>query len=241
MEISERELRSMAREVDEQHREGMATMAADAAELHSLTRPLRATSRRRFLAGAGAGGLTLTIGSAVLPIERLLTPAAAQALNDEEVAAFAESLELAAVETYGKVLQASQLKTAGLAETAAMFSSHHVEHARAFGSAAGTKASGKANVKLAESIGDQLKGARDEKAALRVLADLETAAAATYLFALGALQAPSGLQLAASILPVESQHAAVLGQALGKPMADYVPPFESKDKSLDPAKFPVLK
>ena len=34
MEISEREVRAMVRAVDEQHREGMATMAADIAELH---------------------------------------------------------------------------------------------------------------------------------------------------------------------------------------------------------------
>ena len=241
MEISDRELRRMAREVDGQHRDGPATVAAGGADLHALTRPRPASSRRRFLAGAGVGGLVLTIGRAVLPIDQLLTPAFGQALTDEDVAAFAESLELAAVETYAKVAQAGQLKSAGLAETAAMFSAHHAEHAKAFGGAAGTKASKKANVKLAESIGDQLKSARDEKAALRVLADLETAAAATYLFALGAMHSTAALQLTASILPVESQHAAVLGQAVGNVMADVVPAFESKEKSVDPAKFPVLK
>ena len=241
MEISERELRRMVLEVDDQHREGMRATATDVAELHALSRPHRATSRRRFLTGATAGGLVLTIGRAVLPLDRLLAPAFGQALSDEELAAFAESLELAAVETYAKVAQAGQLKSPGLAETAATFSAHHAEHATAFGAAAGAKASKRANPKLVESIGDQLKNARDEKAALRVLADLETAAAATHLFAIGAMQSTGALQLAASILPVESQHAAVLGQAVGNVMADVVPAFESKEKSIDPAKFPFVK
>jgi hypothetical protein len=68
--------------------------------------------------------------------------------------------------------------------------------------------------------------------------DLENAAAATYLFALGALADVSALKLTASILPVESQHAIVLGTALGKPLKDLVPSFQTVDAKVDPAKFP---
>ena len=66
MEISEREIRQLTTDVDEQHRDGMVTMANDLRELHAETRALRATSSRRDLfrkAGVGAG--VLTIGSVV--------------------------------------------------------------------------------------------------------------------------------------------------------------------------------
>ena len=44
---------------------------------------------------------------------------------------------------------------------------------------------------------------------------------------------------AASILPVESQHAVVLGSVLGKPATDYVPSFETTDAAVDPTKYPI--
>lgn len=239
MEITERSLRSMVREVNDQHRESMTTMATDLAELHSSSRSWRA-SRRSLLGRVGLGGLALSMGNYLLPFERLLTPAFGQALADDDIAAFAESIELAAVEAYKAAASGGKVKTAAVGEAATMFAGHHSEHAAAFGGAAGSKASGKPNPKLLEAVSGQLKGATDEKAVLQVAFDVENAAAATYLFALGALQAPAALQLAASILPVESQHAVVLGQILGKPAADFVPGFESKEKAIDPAKFPVL-
>src|SRR4051794_17518523 len=69
------------------------------------------SSRRRFLRGAGTAGLSgivVSLGAAVLPIEHLLPVAAAAEapapapLDDPTIAAFAESLELAAVAAYQK-------------------------------------------------------------------------------------------------------------------------------------------
>jgi rubrerythrin len=238
MEISEREIRQLTTDVDEQHRDGMVTMADDLRELHAETRALRATASRRDLfrkAGVGAG--VLTIGSVVMPFSKLL-PVAAQELTDGDIAAFAESVELAAVEAY-KAAAGSGKLAAPIVEAGTMFAGHHQEHAQAFGGAAGDKATGKPNATLLQAVGDQLEGAQDQTAILQIAYDLENGAAATYLFALGALTSEAALKLAASILPVESQHAVVLGSVLGKPATEFVPSFENQDKALDPAKFPV--
>jgi hypothetical protein len=240
MEISERHLRQLAHDVDEQHHDGMATMATDIAELHAETRSFRASDRRSFLRTAGIGAGALTIGGTALSFSSLMPAGAVEEpkLGDDDIAAFAESVELAAVEAYKAAAASGKLQPA-VVEIGTMFASHHQEHAGAFGGAAGSKASGKANAKLLATVADQLKGAGDQAAVLQIAYDLEEAAAATYLFALGALKSEAALQLSASILPVESQHAVVIGSALGKPATDYVPSFQTSDKAVDPAKFPV--
>lgn len=240
MEISERHLRLLARDVDEQHRDGMATMATDIGELHAETRSFRATDRRSFLRKAGIGAGALTIGGTALSITNLL-PAGAQEekeLTDGDIAAFAESVELAAVEAYKAAAGSGKLQPA-VVEIGTMFAGHHQEHAGAFAGASGGAAKGKPNAKLLTAVGDQLKGAADQAAILQIAYDLEEAAAATYLFALGALKSKAALQLSASILPVESQHAVVIATALGKSASDYLPSFQTSDKAVDPAKFPV--
>jgi predicted RecA/RadA family phage recombinase len=81
---------------------------------------------------------------------------------------------------------------------------------------------------------------------------MENAAASTYLYSLGILTDKGALQLTASVLPVESQHAVVLGQVLGiapftavagssDPYAGsgYVPYFVTQDQKVDPAVYPV--
>lgn len=239
MEISARHLRQMAADVDEMHRDGMATMATDIAELHAETRAFRASDRRSFLRKAGIGAGALTIGSSVLSISNLLPAGAQEAkLTDGDIAAFAESVELAAVEAYKAAAGSGKLQPA-VVEVGTMFAGHHSEHASAFAGASGGAAKGKPNAKLLTAVGDQLKGAKDQAAILAIAYDLEEAAAATYLFALGALKSEAALKLTASILPVESQHAVVLGSALGKPATEYVPNFQTSDKAVDPAKFPV--
>ena len=46
--------------------------------------------------------------------------------------------------------------------------------------------------------------------------DLENVAAATYLAAIGVVKSPAGIKTAASIQPVELQHAAILNFLLGQ-------------------------
>ena len=237
MEISERRLRRLTVAVDEQHRDGMATLASDIAELHAETRSLRAHSPRSFLRAAGVGAGGLAVGTSVLTFRSLL-PAGAEELTDVDIAAFAESVELATVEAYKAAAGSGKLQPA-MIKVGTTFAGHHAEHAQAFAGASGGKATGKPNPKLLEAVGGQLQGAADQAAILAIAYDLENAAAATYLFALGALKSEAALALTASILPVESQHAAVLGSALGKPATEFVPSFGTQDRAVDPAEFPA--
>lgn len=241
MEISERELARLVRDVDDSHRQGMTTMAADIAELHQGEGArLRRGPQRTLVRAAGLGGAAVAIGSVLLPMGRLIGVANAQS-GDAGVAAFAESVELAAVAAYMAAAQSGKVTTKAVLDAATTFAGHHKEHGAAFGGAAGSAATGKANQKLLDAVGPQLQAAADENAVLEIAYSLENAAAATYLFALGALTSKAALQLTASILPVESQHAIVLGTVLGKPATDktYLPPFQTEDGAVTPDKFPI--
>jgi len=256
MEISETALRRLVGDVDDQHRAGLATLPADLAELHhGEGRRTMAASRRQFLQGVGLGGLALTIGPAVLPLQGLLSPAAAATapkLTDEQIAAFAESLELAAVAAYQQA--AAKLTTPAVVSAASTFAGHHAQHATAFAALSKGKATGKPNPRLLQTLSAEIHDAASENATIQIAYDMENAAASTYLYALGVLTDKAALELTASILPVESQHAVVLGQALGlapftlatgstDPYAGsgYVPYFVTQDLKVDQAVYPVAQ
>jgi Ferritin-like domain len=239
MEISERSLRQMVREVDDRHREGMKTIRDDIAALH--------TSRRRFLRDAGAG-LAVVIGASVVPFGALTGSAAAQSaapakpLTDAQIATFAESVELAAVAVYTQVLASGKLTTPAVIAAATLFKSHHMDHAQAFGAFAGDAATAKPNPGVLQAVGDQVSEASDQPHMLAVAFSTENAAAATYLYAIGLLSSVEALAACASIMPVEAEHATLLGYVLGLDAdtdADYVPPFQAPDQALLPSAYPV--
>jgi hypothetical protein len=237
MEITERSLRQMVREVDDLHREGMKTIADDIAAIHTGAARRHVSSRRRFLQGAA-----LTIGGAVLPVGALAGPASGQTLDDNSIAKFAESVELAAVAAYAAAAQSGKVKTPSVLAAVTAFAGHHQQHAQAFGAFAGDTTTARPNPILLQTVGDQIKSAPDEAAVLKVAYSVENGAAATYLFAIGAFTSAQALTTTASILPVEAQHATVIGYVLGKdPTADtdYLPPFQTPDQALQPAKFPL--
>jgi hypothetical protein len=240
VEITEAELRNMVRELDGRHREGMAGMAADVAEPHcGEGRRVIGPARRRFLRGAVLGAATVAVGRSLPLPWRLWGPALAQDSGDPEIAAFAESVELAVVEAYRAAAASGRMTTPAVADAARSFAEHHEEHGAAFGAAAGSVATGRANPGLLEEVADQLERAADENDVVEIVFGLENAAAATYLFALGALESAEALQATASILPVEAQHAVVLGVVLGRPATELFPTFENQDRALDPETFPV--
>lgn len=240
MELSERELRGLVADTTEQHRDSMKTFKEDNTEL--LFGDLsRASGRRSFLTKAGLGSVLLTIGSATTPLSRLIIPAAgAQEVTDADIATFAASLEFAAVEAYKAAAGSGKVTTKAVADAAGEFAGHHKEHGEAFKALASDKNVG-ANKKILEMVSGQLKAAKDETAVVELAYGLENAAASTYLFGLGVLTNKKAYETAASILPVESQHAMVLGSVLGKQVtsADYMPPFEKTDAALKPSEFPV--
>lgn len=234
MEITEQHLRALAAEVDAQHRDAMATTPERIAEVHL-------GEGRRVLAPPRPGtmiGTALVAGALVVPLASAFRAYAADG-GDGGVAAFAESVELAAVEAYKAAAGSGLVMTKAVLDAATMFAGHHQDHAAAFGSAAGAAATKKPNKVLLDAVAGQLAKAKDEKAVLKIAFDLENSAAATYVFALGALTSTAALQLTASILPVEAQHAVVLGQVLGLPAGDYLPTYETTDAAVTPDKFPI--
>lgn len=242
MEISERSLRQMVREVDDLHREGMKSIADDVAALHTgAAERLIGSSRRSFLRGVGFGGVAV-VGAAAIPLGGLFSAAAAQTLDDTAIAKFAESVELAAVAAYTAAAQSGKVHTPAVLTAVTTFAGHHLDHAKAFGAFAGDTATAKPNPGLLQTVGDQIREAPDEMAILAVAFATENAAAATYLFAIGALTSAAALAATASIMPVEAQHAAVLGYVMGKDPkndTDYLPPFQTPDEAIQPSKFPV--
>lgn len=250
MEISERALRRMVSDVDDAHRQGLETMAEDIAELHSGEgKRLMGSSRRRFMRGLGAGGVTLAIGGASLPLSSLWSSAHGQAgsdqtVSDQGLAKFAESLELAAVATYQLVAMTGKLTTPAVLSAAKTFASHHQAHAAAFGQFGGDTQQSRPNPRLVEAIAPKVMDPAATQTSLVTIAfGLENSAAATYLFAIGALQSPQALRVTASILPVECQHAVVLGSVLGMPVGNdqgpFMPAFLDANAKVDPNQYPI--
>jgi hypothetical protein len=242
MEISERTLAQMTKEVEDLHQEGMKTMASDIAELHSGEgKRLRDQSRRSFVKGAGMGGVALAIGSAVIPMSSLWNSAFAAGTPDAEdvaIAKFAASVELAAVAAYTVAAGTGKVTGQGLA-TAKSFLTQHQAHANAFSGFAGDTKTAVANPKLVAAIGPEIKAAATETDIVKIAYGLENAAAATYLYAIGALKDKAALALTATILPVESQHATVWGTVLGLSLTDIIPSFLKTTGYVNPTMYPI--
>jgi hypothetical protein len=163
----------------------------------------------------------------------------AQRSGDAGIAAFAQSIELALVQTYAAMTATGKVATPAAVDAITTSSSHHDEHARSFGDVAGSAATTTPNRKLVNRFRAEVERAGDERALLDIAYRLESHAASTYLFAVGALEATGALQLGASILPVESQHVVVLAALLGKDTRDTFPTFQTQDQALKPDEFPV--
>jgi rubrerythrin len=219
MHISHRELERLAAEVDELHHQQMRTFREETADLHVDT--VRA-ARRNLALPAVAGGAALI----ALPFMAGASGVAAQELDDQTIAGYAQGIELAAVAAYEA---AAGVLSRPVRRVAGLFRSHHQQHADAFGAVAGTKMAAGPNEKLVTALGPTLSGIDDETAALEFAFVLENQAAYTYAGALTLLQDPQYAAATSTILPIEAQHAVVLGLALGKSVADVFPTqaFES--------------
>ncbi len=283
MEISPSELRRLAREVDEQHRDELPTLPDRMGELYGGDTARVIASRRRLLRTAALGGAAVTIGAVTVPLTGLIGTAWAQegstttteggsttttaaggdtssttgpepalvsapstlapgsSLRSAEVvqlAVFAESVELAAVAAYQLALD-SGLLSDQVAEVAALFQGHHRQHAQLMHGYVGPQAVTLPNQTLLLAVTPQLEAATSEPEVLEVAYGIEEGAAATYLFALGIPLDPLVAAKVAAILPVESQHAVVLGQVIGKPESDFIPPLQTLDGAFDPAQYPI--
>ena len=188
----------------------------------------RQTSRRSFMTTA------------------LISSAFVQAPSDVDIAAYAQSIELAAVAVYGQI---AGVLSADLQAVGELFALHHQDHANVFGALAGERATGNPNAALLAALTPRLQTTGNEAGALELAFVIENQAAATYAFALTSLSTPAAIASAATILPIETEHAAILGVALKKSLVDSFPngafeaasvgEAENPNTGLDPAKYPV--
>jgi rubrerythrin len=221
VQISPKELRHLANDVDDMHHEAMRSFREDAAEVH-----LGAArgARRSFLKKSGlaaVGGTLLATGGGLVPFTRFGGLVGAQVvLTDTAIAGFAQSIELAAVAAY----TAAAPKLSGdVLAVATLFASHHQDHADAFGAVAGDDARPEANEKLVAAVQPTLEavGAADpsDELTAQILGfakGVENQAAYTYAAALTLLTDPAYAAATSTILPIEAQHATVLSLALGE-------------------------
>lgn len=226
MQISPRQLRQMAEDVDDQHRDAMRTFREETAELHLGA---ARASRRSFVkrAGlAGVGGSLLAVGAG--PAQLLRRAAAQDALTDTQIAGYAQSVELAAVAAY---TAAAPALTGDVLAVAQLFLGHHQEHADAFGAVAGGDARPEANEKLVaavmptlDAVGAGVAEGRDMTTDVLQFAKLvENQAAYTYAAALTLLTDAAYAAATSTILPIEAQHGTVLALALGEGPDDWFP------------------
>lgn len=221
MQISAKELRHLANDVDDMHHEAMRSFKEEAAELH-----LGAArgARRSFMKKTGlatVGGALLTTGGGLATFTRLGGVAAAQdGLTDTMIAGYAQSVELAAVAAY---MAAAPKLSGDVLAVATLFAGHHQEHADAFGAVAGDDARPEANPALVALVTPTLTAVGEAEPSEALTAQIlgfakgvENQAAYTYAAALTLLTDPAYAAATSTILPIEAQHATVLSLALGE-------------------------
>jgi hypothetical protein len=229
MAVSERELDAMTADLDQIHHDvGVPAMAA---AVQRWTTEIR-TSRRGFLIGAGAAtaGVVLAACSSNTASSPTTTAAAAASTTgsgltgDLAVAALAASLENLAVAAYGDVLTAAAAGKLGtvppaVANFVTTVKGQHAQHAQAWNSAivaAGHPAITGPDQTLVPVVDKAFAKVTNVTGAAELALTLEDIAAATYQSAVSAVKATSSIKVAASIQPVEMQHAAILNFVLGR-------------------------
>ena len=236
--VSEAELRGMTADMKAMHEVSMASVREAVAEWQDFAADIRRdmgradTTRRGFLVGAGviAGGIALAAcsssGKSASPATTTTTTGGNPTglTGDLAVVALAASLENLAVQTYQDGLTAAQTgKLGAVPPVVASFvqtaMSQHKDHAAAWNAiltGQGKTAVSGVDMTVKTSVVDPAFAQVHDVPGLAKLAlELESVAAATYLSAISSISSPMGIKTAASIEPVELQHAAVLNYALG--------------------------
>lgn len=146
------------------------------------------------------------------------------AAGDLEIGAFAASLEVLAVNTYGAALDAAEAGDLGevpeaVAEFVTTARDHHQAHLDAWNavlSDAGEDEVTDPPSDLEATVNEEFGNVTDVGGAAQLALMLEQIAAATYLSVIPELSTEGAIELASSIQPIDMQHAAVLLFALGE-------------------------
>lgn len=242
--VSEAELVGLTSDLDELHRATLPSMHAAVEEWSDELRAEAGavgrarTTRRRFLTGGGAvlGALALVACSSDKdaiddpnglgnPTPTDVPGADAPPTGDFAVAASAASLENLAVATYQGGLDAAAAGRLGPVPPAVMAfantaKAQHADHAAAWNTIltnAGKKAVPGVDVDLKNGVVDPtFAQVTDVNGLARLALNLENVAAATYLNHISEITNNNAMKIAASIHPVEMQHAAILNMFLGQ-------------------------
>ena len=226
MNISEHELTSMTRDLDEMHHATLPALRASISEW--------VTTRRGFLVGAGAVGAagllaacsssgssssgSSSSGASAVPGQGLT--------GDLAIAALAAALENTAVLTYQKGIDAATVGKLGTVPPAVVTfaqtaQKQHRDHADAWnailtgaGKAAIPSTYGDTTV-FTGVVAPAFAQVKDVAGLAGLALSLENVAAATYLSGIAAATIPAAIKTAATIQPVEMQHAAILNFVLG--------------------------
>ncbi len=140
--------------------------------------------------------------------------------GDVEIAEFAASLELLAVNTYGAALEAATAGSLGavppaVAEFVTVAMAQHQEALTAWNGVVGEDAT-ETPEDLQATVTEMFGAVTDVGGAARLALLLEQIAADTYLDAIGKLESTAGVALAGSILPIARQHTSILLFVLGE-------------------------
>lgn len=234
--ISESQLTSLTRDLDEAHRETIPSMLAQARELSEefADTPPQGTAgapgRRAFLMTAGGAAAAVALaacGSNAKTASDASKPASSPAggyTGDLKVVALSAALENQAVGAYQAALSAAQAGKLGtvppaVATFAKTAMSQHADHAKAWNSV--LTGAGKpliSGVPLAshQAVADALGKVTDVGGVAKLALQLEDQAAQTYVFATANVTSKGGIAVAATIAPVEAMHAAILNFVLGQ-------------------------
>jgi len=238
---TEAELRRMTAELDEIHndlslpalREAVATMREELLDEHGAG-GRRRTNRRTFLLGTGAvavGGVVLAACSSSSSSSSTKSSAApsssakypANLTGDLKVAALAASLENLAVYAYTAGINAAQAGKLGTVPPAVVTfattaRSQHQQHGAAWNSlltGAGKPSVTENDPALVSTVNSDFAKVKDVAGLANLALTLENVAAQTYQAAVGLLSSTKAIGVAATIQPVEMQHAAILNFVLG--------------------------
>jgi hypothetical protein len=217
------------------------TAGAGGLAVAGLARAASAQQSSTTTAGASTStATTVAPTTSTAPTTTTTEPPAAPQPSDLAFLAFAQSVELAMVSVYGLALQSGRVRE-DTAKAMTAFQSHHQDHAHSYAAMGGKVVTNTANQSLVSAFGQRITAAATEQDVIRVLIDLENAAASTYTAALADVVGTDPAHLVGSILPIESRHAVVLGEAIGQPPTVYAPSFESTSGALTPAQYPIVE
>lgn len=240
IEVSNAEIARMTRDLDQLHHDaGMPAMFEAVAELTDAIRvgPLKATDRRTFLLGSGGfvagAGILVALGSrpgvaAAAPSTSLSAAARAKPdtglSGDLAIAAVAASVENLAIHTYQTAAKAAGTGKFGTVPPAigtfiTTVVSQHQQHAAAWNSlltAANKKAVTTSDPALTPTVNKALGQANSLTDVAKLALTLENTAAQTYQAEASKLKSAKAVAVAATIQPVEMQHAAILYYVLGE-------------------------